>query len=42
MRVESGVSRSWRFHPTERSAAIRAPAEITAFMHPKPARLTMK
>ena len=38
----SGVMRSCRVQPTERSAAIRAPADTTPFMVPNAARPTMK
>jgi hypothetical protein len=42
VRVESGAKRSWRFQPTDRSAAMRAPEPSTAFIVPKAARPTMK
>jgi hypothetical protein len=42
VRVGSGVKRSCRFHPTARSAAIRAPQPTTAFMAPNAVRPTMK
>ena len=34
--------RSWRFQPTDRSAAIRAPLAITATIVPKPTMPVMK
>jgi hypothetical protein len=37
----SGVTRSWRFQPVERSAEIRAPAESTAVIAPKATSPTM-
>ena len=34
VRTDSGVMRNWRFQPTARSAAIRAPPEIVAIIAP--------
>jgi hypothetical protein len=41
-RVVKGVIRSWRFQPTARSAAMRAPVDIIAFIEPNAASPTMK
>ena len=39
---ESGLTRSWRFQPAARSAAIRPPLASIAFIVANAARPTMK
>ncbi len=40
--VRNGVMRSWRFQPTDRSAAMRAPAAMTAVIEPHATMPVMK
>ena len=35
VRMGSGLTRSWRFHPIDRSAAMRAPPAMTAAIVPQ-------
>ena len=35
MRIDSGLTRSWRFQPIDRSAAMRAPPATTAVIVPQ-------